>query len=1245
MLERKRQKRILWLLNHSTLREAEVPLLMKLGFEVFTPKKMPQGNFRSGSVSFEYDKSLSIPHSLLKRMNDFNFYKSPWPRNLSREINRYFSGAFCGFRFDQIDCIVKGFAGDIFLRSFGDIDQGQTRSEWIKRYTTERVIDRIRNKYRVWFAPSYSNSPDIEQAFLRRISVVLPIGLPIGKYQNENLWRPANKSIFFVCPDINIQGYYRDIYKEFKLNFGDFPHIIAGSQPEPVDDDPNVTGFLEQNEFERRLLSCGVMFYHSREGYHLHYHPIEAILFGAPVIYMSGGMLDYLAGSKLPGSCETFDEAREKITKILSGDQEFIRSITESQRVILEEFSDKNVEAAWRKEFPLLAHPQSGAIPEIGSSLVSPEKKLSIGVWIHETNPKGFVGEGITRLLAQIIGGIQKQANIEIKIACVSWVKSSISDFFDDLGVTSESLDFIVVDDRYPLALRLYETWLAYKTKKRREKPIWLRRIIRALKLFATEFLKTVLRQRSMLGLVLGFLLSVILAPPILFFLAVRALVGILAKFFQKIRLSGIWSKAVERADQLVERLGRFSYHSLAQGEFEALTKKANKTSEVDVWFLPFPLNEQIGELNKPAVVAVPDIVYLDAPSPFSKNLGDLVASHPKIERTIRKARRVVTYSNYVKNSHVVKKGYKAPELVRVIPHAPISTREVIDPRRALNRYRLQLRAKAIIKGYLQRFDSSNTNQTLSYLQALPFGDFDYVFLPSQSRPHKNLLNMVKAFERLLRERYLNIKLVLTGSLPEEVIDYISEKELHKDILSLRHLPPRLHAAFYACARLTISPSLFEGGFPFVFSESLSVNTPVLLSDIPVVREVISETDRKKICFDPYSIDSMVSKIFWAWENSDDLLEIEKGIDASLKLRTWEDVGNEYVDIFLDGATSLPLRKEIETKREKIGIKIKHWENELAHGKGWKNQPERIAFIHAPKTGGTSFSTILDSYYGNSHRIISEQQLTGGEHIQHIQHRVISGHFPYEVYKFLRSEYPLVSFLRDPISRSISQFNQSKKYPYHWALPGIRDFSLEEYLQDEYLRTEISNVQTWMLGLKINNRIGEIQDLLNPRELPPRVMDAISRSVNPMVWTLGLFIGIPQEAMWANDDQADLDVNRSVSLSLAKTRLASMPFFGLTERYTDSVNLFSFAFNLPPQIQIPHLRKAVTSEKKKIAEASLLELHALNSLDIKLYEYAKTLFEARYNQMEVELRDKYPKFNGQPIETLLRWNFLENYRG
>lgn len=52
----------------------EVPLMMELGFEVFVPKKVPKKNFRSAAVSFDYDKSLTIPKAALDRLNDFDFY-------------------------------------------------------------------------------------------------------------------------------------------------------------------------------------------------------------------------------------------------------------------------------------------------------------------------------------------------------------------------------------------------------------------------------------------------------------------------------------------------------------------------------------------------------------------------------------------------------------------------------------------------------------------------------------------------------------------------------------------------------------------------------------------------------------------------------------------------------------------------------------------------------------------------------------------------------------------------------------------------------------------------------------------------------------------------------------------------------------------------------------------------------------------------------------------------------------------
>ena len=49
-------KRALWLINHTTLRQFEVPILQSLGYEVFLPKTFP---YDEGNLSASIEYSLS----------------------------------------------------------------------------------------------------------------------------------------------------------------------------------------------------------------------------------------------------------------------------------------------------------------------------------------------------------------------------------------------------------------------------------------------------------------------------------------------------------------------------------------------------------------------------------------------------------------------------------------------------------------------------------------------------------------------------------------------------------------------------------------------------------------------------------------------------------------------------------------------------------------------------------------------------------------------------------------------------------------------------------------------------------------------------------------------------------------------------------------------------------------------------------------------------------------------------------
>src|SRR5437868_7574200 len=87
------RRRLLWIVNHKTLMDAEVPIFQELGFSVFIPKRVPNDpGYRSAKVSFQYDHELRLPPAALSALNLHDFYTSPWSPTLRVIMNRYFDG-------------------------------------------------------------------------------------------------------------------------------------------------------------------------------------------------------------------------------------------------------------------------------------------------------------------------------------------------------------------------------------------------------------------------------------------------------------------------------------------------------------------------------------------------------------------------------------------------------------------------------------------------------------------------------------------------------------------------------------------------------------------------------------------------------------------------------------------------------------------------------------------------------------------------------------------------------------------------------------------------------------------------------------------------------------------------------------------------------------------------------------------------------------------------------------------------
>lgn len=338
--------RVMWLLNHSSAREFEVAMLKRLGFaEVFLPKLSPQEvAFRSGSIDSSEDANLTIPAGDLAILNAADWYREPG-RDAWEVANAYFSLLFFIPHSRSIFYSVsRHFRGAAILRGYG-LTKGNSY-EFLHKVGSEgvRTIENLGRRF--WLGTAYRHLSEVEPAWLQEREVFLPIGMSDCHIRED--WSGEDAAIFFVCPDIVVNPYYKEVFREFANELEGFPHAVAGNQA-VMPNNPNVLGFVSAEQHRLNLRRFRVMFYHSSEPNHIHYHPFEAVRAGMPLVFLGGGMLDRLGGIDLPGRCANYKEARKKLRRILGGDKVLIESIRKSQTCLLDGMRPEKLEPAWRR--------------------------------------------------------------------------------------------------------------------------------------------------------------------------------------------------------------------------------------------------------------------------------------------------------------------------------------------------------------------------------------------------------------------------------------------------------------------------------------------------------------------------------------------------------------------------------------------------------------------------------------------------------------------------------------------------------------------------------------------------------------------------------------------------------------------------------------------------------------------------------------------------------------------------------
>lgn len=247
-----------------------------------------------------------------------------------------------------------------------------------------------------------------------------------------------------------------------------------------------------------------------------------------------------------------------------------------------------------------------------------------------------------------------------------------------------------------------------------------------------------------------------------------------------------------------------------------------------------------------------------------------------------------------------------------------------------------------------------------------------------------------------------------------------------------------------------------------------------------------------------------------------------------------------------------------------------------------------LYYLHIHKTAGTSFTQLIIDNIGveASYQPTSTYQLLTTPPEIIARTRFIVGHFYQDLTPIFTRNPIVITTLRDPVERTISQYAQIHRAANHYAHEVVKNQSLLEYLKDPRSLPIYANLQTRQIGLDINiaKMAAEIDPKVLEQELEPHILRYASTRYNdPRV------------------------------LEAAQERLESYAFIGLTEQYDESVEVLCDAFGWELPIT-PKVLNVGANRPNDIPQEALDIIHENTRLDAELYETGRRILEARYQE-------------------------------
>ena len=175
----------------------------------------------------------------------------------------------------------------------------------------------------------------------------------------------------------------------------------------------------------------------------------------------------------------------------------------------------------------------------------------------------------------------------------------------------------------------------------------------------------------------------------------------------------------------------------------------------------------------------------------------------------------------------------------------------------------------------------------------------DYFLFISAFEPRKNILTIVKAFEKYKKAYGGKKKLVLAGKheyKAQVVLEYIKQSSQKEYIIIPGYINTDEKRYLYKNASCFLFPSLYEGfGIPII--ESFEYGVPVIASEISSMPEIGGEvayyiknpTDADELALQMHTVEDM---------NRLELMKLRERMKERLKMFSWEDKAKGLMEMF-----------------------------------------------------------------------------------------------------------------------------------------------------------------------------------------------------------------------------------------------------------------------------------------------------------------------------------------------------------